>query len=416
MVVSALKGLTPSALLIVLLFPFFGCGDQSSETGALTEVDSAGVMIRQTTATQPEIFRTIPPEPAVVIGRRDGPPEYTMGRVRDGLFLSDGRIAVTDGFASSIKVYGPDGTFLDEWGGPGSGPGEFGVLWSLDRYRGDSLIVAESGARRLSILSDEGEFGRLVQPQIRVSTSPGFFSTEPCCEVWGSMISGEFLISYSEQIPVGGAEPRWGEVPLMAFDPDGGRSRSLGRFPSGEYRRAGLDSRRPSIGLQINTSMVVAPHPRGFVELNGTDHSIRFHNTDGALEIIGRVQKPRTPMTEEIRGAYEDLYETMVSNSGYPPEDTGLDVVINRPYPDSLPAYPWCFVDEIGNVWAGGEWPSPIDLLGHFDVFSGDGTYLGQVALPRRMRVLDVTSTRILALLLDELDVPYVLVYEVLRP
>jgi hypothetical protein len=406
-----------TSLVIGILLSFFaGCGKPDLPASSVTVRDSAGVRITETAWTGSEVFRVLKQEPTTVIGQADGSPEYTIGRVGGGLLLPGDRVAVGDGFALEVKVFDGAGVHLFSFGGPGSGPGEFGVLWTLNRYPGDSIIVGESGAHRLSVFDSEGNFGRLIRPEVTSVGSEAVFTMKSCCDFAGALAGGDLLITFPEEIPSSGPETRWAELPLWVTDPEGGSPRFLGVFRGGEFRRAGGLSPRPSIGLQMNTSAIVLPHPNGFVELDGVEHSVRSFSAEGVLSSIGRIDRPREEMTAENRAAFEEYYEELVAASGYSPEETGLSERINQPYPDSLPAFNVALADPSGNVWAGRYWRHPLDITGGFDVFSPTGAYLGKVVLPNRMRVLDVGTDRLLALVLDQSDVPYLHVYELQAP
>ena len=410
--------MTPPRILgRYILLPFLAsCGFTEAPPSAVTVLDSSGVQITQAFSSGEKVFRVLTPEPLVIIGEADGPAEYTIGRVGGGLLLTEGRIAVGDGYASKVHVFDGSARHQFSIGGPGSGPGEFSVLWTLNRYRGDSIIVGESGAHRLTVFDSEGKLGRVIQPDLPIPRAQTVITLRSCCYFVGALANGDLLLTFPEQIPISGQDPRWAKLPLWVTNPDGESARVLGTFRGGEYRRAGGLSRRPSIGLQVNTQAIVVPHGSGFVQLDGVDHSVRFYSSDGVLRSIGRVAKPREELTPGIREAFEDHFEGLLTSSGLSAEETGLSELINRPYPDSLPAYNFARVDSDGRVWAGRTWSKPIDLPAGFDVFSPEGSYLGEVSLPGAMRVLDVDGSLLLALVKDEYDVPYIHVYGLVPP
>lgn len=79
--------------------------------------------------------------------------------VRFGRLLGEGGAVVADVGRSVVRVYGPDGAFDRELGGPGAGPGEFrriNGLWLLSDGR---LGVWDSALRRITIFDlDQGTF------------------------------------------------------------------------------------------------------------------------------------------------------------------------------------------------------------------------------------------------------------------
>jgi len=85
----------------------------------------------------------------------------------------DGRIWVADGKRSLFQIFDPDGTFVEEWGTPGSGDGELNLVADNGDGSGDiafapdgSFYVSDTGNRRVQHFDRErrfvaawGEFG-----------------------------------------------------------------------------------------------------------------------------------------------------------------------------------------------------------------------------------------------------------------
>jgi hypothetical protein len=72
--------------------------------------------------------------------------------------MRDGSLAVPTVGASSIRIFGPDGRFMREFGGPGQGPGEFRYLvsaWS----RGDTIEAFDLGQQRVVRFLPGGSVG-----------------------------------------------------------------------------------------------------------------------------------------------------------------------------------------------------------------------------------------------------------------
>jgi len=81
------------------------------------------------------------------------------GRLLDG---PTGQLCVLDKLALSIRVFGSDGQFVREFGGPGKGPGEFSdpaaLAWSADGH----LWVPERFEMRYSVFDSVGRFVKTV--------------------------------------------------------------------------------------------------------------------------------------------------------------------------------------------------------------------------------------------------------------
>ncbi|NIS36579.1 MAG: hypothetical protein GWN07_37405 [Actinobacteria bacterium] len=72
-------------------------------------------------------------------------------------------------------------------------------------------------------------------------------------------------------------------------------------------------------------------------------------------------------------------------------------------------------MDRGGNVWLR-EYGLPTEPSERWRVLTREGTFVGWVEVPEAVAVLDVTDDRILAVRLDELDVPTVVMMELLKP
>lgn len=119
-------------------------------------VDTIGGIVHVTNAGRAPIGRWI--EEARIQGEvmpdeADDP--YTFGRIRSLSASDDGRIFVADIRDSEVRVFGPDGTFLQRIGRDGEGPGEFSYLASL-YVMGDTLVTMDPGMNRLGLFDLSG--------------------------------------------------------------------------------------------------------------------------------------------------------------------------------------------------------------------------------------------------------------------
>lgn len=94
-------------------------------------------------------------EETLRIGTIDGDGPASFGGIRGVAVLEDGRLAVLDGIAQEVRVFGPDGVHLATYGGKGGGPGELeagfglmsdsnGMLWVPD-YRNARMSIFDPG-------------------------------------------------------------------------------------------------------------------------------------------------------------------------------------------------------------------------------------------------------------------------------
>lgn len=71
---------------------------------------------------------------------------------------SDGSVYVTDRQAHRIQKFDADGTFLGKWGSPGSGDGEFNFPSAVEVDINDNVYVVDSGNHRVQKFTSSGEF------------------------------------------------------------------------------------------------------------------------------------------------------------------------------------------------------------------------------------------------------------------
>ena len=77
-----------------------------------------------------------------------------------------------------------------------------------------------------------------------------------------------------------------------------------------------------------------------------------------------------------------------------------------------VPFFGTPFADAEGNVWLPSYRPAYPEEGSPYTVISPDGEWLGTFETPPRLRILDVTGNRLLAVLRDNLDIESVAVYE----
>ena len=175
----------PQLYLSSLLLATVACadgGDRPSREGSPAQDaivrDSAGIrIIESSTPVWDGDGWSVSDTPSVVIGRREGDERYLFGLIGGAVVLGDGRIAVLDRLAAVIRVYSPEGIHIEDWGRTGEGPGEFTAAEGLFPYRGDSVLVSGSLARRFHIFDHAGRFGRRAAPQM--SSPPPIPPTSP---------------------------------------------------------------------------------------------------------------------------------------------------------------------------------------------------------------------------------------------
>lgn len=127
------------AIPAVILAALGACGGREPGHPLAVRRDSAGIQIvenRDPAWPSGQGWR-IADTPFVQVGAQEGDPQYQFSEVRGVLRLDDGRLVVGDGESRQLRFYSADGVFDLASGRQGGGPGEFGRLGWVGRYRGD---------------------------------------------------------------------------------------------------------------------------------------------------------------------------------------------------------------------------------------------------------------------------------------
>ena len=95
-----------------------------------------------------------PPRPAVD-GQFRQPTDVTWNPQGD-IFISDGYIN------SRVAKYDKNGDWVKQWGGPGTGPGEFNTPHSIAADAEGNIYVADRGNRRIQVFDGNGTFLRQI--------------------------------------------------------------------------------------------------------------------------------------------------------------------------------------------------------------------------------------------------------------
>lgn len=96
-------------------------------------------------------------------GTKNGPSATFYGEpfsAPTGVALGpSGKMYVSDGYGNyKVQVFAPDGSFLTSWGKPGTGPGEFTLVHSIDVGPDGRVYICDREARRVQIFDENGKY------------------------------------------------------------------------------------------------------------------------------------------------------------------------------------------------------------------------------------------------------------------
>ncbi|MEO7998829.1 MAG: hypothetical protein ABI852_15370 [Gemmatimonadaceae bacterium] len=151
--------------------------------------DSVGIrIVENPSRLKAPIVFTLGTKPNVDIGGLDDDPDKELNSKNPyprAIRLEDGRIAVID--RTRIQFFDRTGKRVRITGRSGGGPGEFGTVTALCRTHGDTVFASDEQNRRVSILSETGEFHS-------VATLPvGHFSEREFCLTDGTFIANQII-------------------------------------------------------------------------------------------------------------------------------------------------------------------------------------------------------------------------------
>jgi hypothetical protein len=343
----------PPALLLALAATT-ACAGDSATPSAVTR-DSAGIVIVENTTRQLDADRAwrVDPEPVVQIGMIDGPAEYLLASVSGAVRLADGRIAIGDAGAGSIRVYDARGRHLRSFGRPGQGPGEFRSL-SLHAMPGDTLLILDVTNRRLSVLDATTGFVRFMPLPPDV----------PALDVHGVLGDGTILAWQLRPPEPKPATIAWDSLVLLRVRLADAAAEPIARLPS----------RQRDAAPGLERVSVVAPAGHGFWFGTAGTFEIGYHDLAGRLTRIARLEHTAPPDT---------------------------------------PSYVGALADPAGNawIWSFGENWSP-----DWFVFSPAGELLAKVTMPAGFQPWEIGDDYVLARHWDEYQVEYVRLYRLVKP
>jgi hypothetical protein len=310
------------------------------------------------------------------VGKLDGPPEETFGRIGDVALDGHGGVYVFDGKTPALRHFDSTGRHVATLGRKGSGPGEYQDASLGMSVRPDGRVFLRDPRNgRINVYGPDG------QPQTQSPISSGLFTgnsmvIDTAGEIYLKVLTG--AIERNKAWPVG----------LMHLAPDGKVIDSINPpMLAGESN---------SDGGTFASGKLWEPSPLGYI-VAGVNSSYRFEfrTPDGK---VTRIEKDFTPVAvgDEEHAELEAGNEWMRKTQG-----RFLTSEI-PPVPRTKPAYSGFSIGDDGEIWVrvyvsaekvprdddamppGPNTPPPRTWRepATYDAFEPDGTYLGRIRLP----------------------------------
>lgn len=368
--------------------------------------DSAGFVIVDHGFVDPNSLPewSLDPVPELRIGVLEGSEAHQFFGVTDATRRSDGSIAILDG-SQTLRVFDRLGALLWAAGGEGDGPGEFRGAQMVTEIRGDSVLVWDRPARRLSLFTPEGF-------PVRTNTLPDFAAVD---RAWGLAGPDRLLIEHwaSTRAPLDGHDAVTHHLELFLVDLTGQITDRLGRwYYATEYQE--VDSRGAFSPAIFTTPAVIAPAFDGFWYGDTENYELRRISAPDTPTRILRWQGPDRTITDSDVQALLQLWG---SRPGGGPDLEQFLKEFGRTHPraERFPAYEEILTDTAGRLWVRDFVREHIDDgFRRWTVFSPDGTQaLGRLSHSGRFKPLDAGQDWMLGVETDSLDVERIVLYRI---
>lgn len=338
---------------------------------------------------------TYPPE--MRLGAQSGTGPDVFGLISSLRFLSDGRIAVADGFADEVRVFGSDGAHTATYGGSGEGPNEFGDIGRIYRFPGDSIAAFDYGLARVLVFPASGGEGRSLRGGTPAARSPLF----------GILASGSLLANESFSGPRNGEERSWMRV--LRLDQEAGEYVEILQYPVLEESAAPNDRRA------LAPRVTLAATRRGFYWARSDRYEIIEYDSLGSP--IRALHRPVEPARLDAADRSEYVEETtrwFRERQGDRAADAFRRQMREREFASARPLFGRALVDVDGRLWISEfSWPVANAPARRWSVFAEDGRWQGDVVVPEGFRLFDANGSRVLGTAEDSLGVSFVEIYRV---
>jgi len=398
---------------VMIGFTLAGCGAEAGPDARIVFRDSAGIRIVENPSPDDSAANEWWRIGSAItdIGGIDAEEPYALFRVTDAVRLSDGRIAVGSSASDDIRYFDQAGQHLGTSGRTGGGPGEYQNVNGLERADGDSILVVDPSARRVSVLDEAGEYVREfdVGDNVLVTRVVGRFDD-------GSLLTAPAIVAGPEP-GSSSAELLRPPFVLVRVATGTGAPDTLGEFPGAErfMRVTASNGQLTSINISsipFGKSPTFAVHASEIYVGSQDDPEIQVYDADGVLRRIIRTGRQPEPVTEaHLAAQFEANIEAMPEEMRAQARAAGRQEL---PHGEVVPPYGELVVDHVGRLWAS-DYDDPTDPPGRWTVYSPDGGVVSRIVLPPRFRPFDIGEDWILGRELDEFDVEHIMIYPLLK-
>jgi hypothetical protein len=392
------------------------CGGGSEAGAGPVTRDSAGIAIVENTASAWASGQewTVGDSVLLDIG---GDIDSVSGPVR----LDDGRLAIANAGTHQVRIYDPAGGLTHSSGRVGSGPGEYQMLAGIWRGPGDSLLVSDFMARRVSVLDREARFARSfslgggtgglmpTNGRLEFAVPQGWFAD-------GSVV-GVTMSFVMNQTREGTFRDT---VSALRYGPDGAIRDTIARFPGMEMEQVTLTMGTQSFSapqpVPLGKTTITAARGDKLYLAKNDAWEVEVRQLDGKLVRLIRIDAPAVALSPAHvaahRKAQREQLEAMPAMRSVPePMKAQILARIDQAkYPATLAFLSAMLIDADGNLWAQ-ELKLPGDETIGYAVLDQSGKLLGRVTMPAGFRATAIESNQVYGVWKDADDVEHLRAY-----
>lgn len=343
--------------------------------------------------------------PILSIGTADGAEWETFSRVVGGVRLSVGTIVVAERSTSELRYFDARGAHLASVGGRGEGPEEFGYLNGMWKQTGDSIGAYDGAYQRLAIFGPEGEFVR--------SMSIETVAAQGRPTVLSQFADGTWLAvnAPSGRLPFDGGLIEGSVWNVVRYSHDGRLRNAIASVRESTRWAHGLVGipATPYLPFSVGLGAIAADAEYVYVG-DGTEATITRWGSAGDDSLTLHWNAPQRVVSPGDMQRYRDERSTPARDDN---PEAWRQYLLEVPFPESMPVYARVVIDALGCVWIRrfDPWGEEVSV---WDVLSREGVGMGEVRLVN-LEVLEIGDDYILGVERDQLDVPSVVLFPVIR-
>jgi len=401
------------------------CAGGGAARGATSTRDSAGIHIVENRgqAWAKGAEWTVVDSPLVDIGGKSGEAAGDLDRVTGPVSLTDGRLVFGNGATSEVRLYDRSGSLLHTSGRKGSGPGEYQMFGGLWVGPGDSVLVADVLARRLTVLDRDGNLGRSFTLAGEGGTFVSIGGAVSFALAAGWFADGSVLgLMQAFQMNDTRAGIHRDSVTAIRYKGDGTLRDTLGRWPGAETTKLEMSfgGRTMSAPMPVPLGRQTTSLVRGervYVARNDA-WEIEVRGSDGKLLSLIRADVKATVLRPADIAAHRK--QQLEALAAQPMMRLAPVQVVNQlkqriesaTYPATLPFVQALLADPDGNLWVQ-EGTSPADDAARYAVVDSAGRLLGRVAMPARLKPSSIGKEAVFGVWRDADEVEHVRGYPI---